>query len=62
MVEKFATGVVETSGAPWPCKYLRKFLKKFKTVLTEYYGAGGKLIREKNQKQKISWHCPFKNT
>ncbi len=26
----------------------------------EYSGAGGKLIPEKNQKQKISWHCPFK--
>ncbi len=26
----------------------------------EYYGAGGELIPEKNQKQKISWHCPFK--
>ncbi len=26
----------------------------------EYSGAGGKLICEKNQKQKISWHCPFK--
>ena len=26
----------------------------------EYLGAGGKLIHEKNQKQKISWHCPFK--
>jgi hypothetical protein len=26
----------------------------------EYSGAGGKLINEKNQKQKISWHCPFK--
>ncbi len=24
-----------------------------------YSGAGGKLINEKNQKQKISWHCPF---
>ncbi len=23
-------------------------------------GAGRKLIDEKNQKQKISWHCPFK--
>ncbi len=21
--------------------------------------AWGKLIQEKNQKQKISWHCPF---
>ncbi len=27
-----------------------------------YSGAGGKLIHEKNQKQKISWHCPFKGT
>ncbi len=25
----------------------------------EYSEAGGKLIHEKNQKQKISWHCPF---
>ncbi len=25
-----------------------------------YFGAGGKLIHEKNQKQKIAWHCPFK--
>ncbi len=30
-----------------------------KTVLMEYSGAGGKLIHEKNQKQKVSWHCPF---
>ncbi len=28
----------------------------------EYSRAGGKLIHEKNQKQKISWHCPFKDT
>ncbi len=28
----------------------------------EYSGAGEKLINEKNQKQKISWHCPFKNS
>jgi hypothetical protein len=25
----------------------------------EYSGAVGKLIHEKSQKQKISWHCPF---
>jgi hypothetical protein len=25
-----------------------------------YSGAKGKLIHEKNQKQQISWHCPFK--
>ncbi len=24
-----------------------------------YSGAWRKLIHEKNQKQKISWHCPF---
>jgi hypothetical protein len=26
-----------------------------------YSGAGGKLIDKKNQKQKISWHFPFKD-
>ena len=36
------------------CEYLREFSKKFKTVLMGYSGAGGKLIHEKNQKQKIS--------
>ncbi len=42
------------------CEYLREFSKKFEMILMEYSGAGGKLIHEKNQKQKISWHCPFK--
>ncbi len=42
------------------CAYLREFSKKFETVLKEYSVAGGKLIHEKNQKQKISWPCPFK--
>ncbi len=41
-------------------KYLREFSKKFETVLMGYSGAGGKLTHEKNQKQKILWHCPFK--
>jgi hypothetical protein len=50
MVEKFAAGVVDTL----PCEYLCKFSKKFETILREYSGAGGKLIHEKNQKQKIS--------
>ncbi len=36
------------------------FRKKFETVLMGYSVAGGKLIHEKNQKQKISWHYPFK--
>ncbi len=43
------------------CKYLREFSKKFEMVLMEYSGAGGKLIHEKNQKQKISLHFPFKS-
>jgi hypothetical protein len=30
------------------CEYLRKFSKKFETVLMGYSGAGGKLIDEKN--------------
>ncbi len=42
------------------CDYLREFSKKFETILLQYSGAGGKLIHQKNQKQKISWHCPFK--
>ena len=41
------------------CEYLREFSKKFETALMVYSGAWGKLIHEKNQKQKISWHCPF---
>ncbi len=44
------------------CEYLREFSKKFATVLMEYSGAGGKLIHGKNQKHKISWHCPFKES
>ncbi len=41
------------------CEYLREFSKKFEMALKEYSGAWGKLIYEKNQKSKISWHCPF---
>ncbi len=32
----------------------------FETTLMVYLGAWGKLIHEKKQKSKISWHCPFK--
>jgi hypothetical protein len=35
------------------CEYIRKFSKKFETVLMGYSVAGRKLIHEKNQKQKI---------
>ncbi len=42
------------------CKYLREFSKKFEMILMLLSGAWGKVIHEKNLKQKISWHCPFK--
>ncbi len=42
------------------CEYLREFSKKFETALMVYSGAWGKLNHEKNQNQKISWHCPSK--
>ncbi len=41
----------DTGGKPWAVN-IREFSKKFETVLMEYSGAGGKLILEKNQKQK----------
>ncbi len=40
-------------------EYLREFLKKFEMILMLLSGAWGKVIHEKNLKQKISWHCPF---
>ncbi len=49
---KFASGVVETGGAPWFANISENLKKKFETVLLGYSGAGGKLIHEKNQKQK----------
>jgi hypothetical protein len=42
------------------CEYLREFSKKFEMALLVYSGAWRKLIHEKKQKSKISWHCPFK--
>ena len=57
---KFASGVVDTGGQPWAANISENFLKKFETALKVYSGAWGKLIHEKNHKQKISWHCPFK--
>ena len=51
---KFAIGVVDTGGAPLLANISANFRKKFETVLMGYSGAGGKLIHEKNQKQKIS--------
>jgi hypothetical protein len=53
LVANFAAGV----GYRWCtfiCEYLCEFSRKFKTVLLGYSGAGGKLIHDENQKQKIS--------
>ncbi len=37
------------------------FLKKIEMILILISGAWGKeIFQEKNLKQKISWHCPFK--
>jgi hypothetical protein len=36
------------------CEYLRKFLKKFRMILMLLSWAWGKVIHEKNLKQKIS--------
>ncbi len=71
LVAKFAAGVVDNRRqichrccwyrwSTLSCEYLREFSKKFETALMVYSGPWGKLIHEKNQKQKISWHCPFK--
>ncbi len=73
---KFATGVNNTrrTGGKicrrcrWHrwctliCEYLCKFSKKFEMILILLSGAWGwgKVIHDKNLKQKISWHCPFK--
>ncbi len=64
LVAKFATGVVETGGNLPPVSLIPvvhldlrispRIFQKFETVLMRNSGAGGKLIDEKNQKQKIS--------
>ncbi len=67
---KFAAGVVDTGGNLPPvsltlvanlpplctltCEYLREFSKKFEIILMLLSGAWGKMIHEKNLKQKIS--------
>jgi hypothetical protein len=49
----------ELEGKKLSICYLYYPTKKFETVLMGYSGALGKLIHEKNQKSKISWHCLF---
>ncbi len=59
---KFAAGVNDTGGAPWLANISANFRKKFEMILMLFSGAWGKVIHEKNLKQKISWHCPFNMT
>jgi hypothetical protein len=66
LLAKFAAGVVDTGGNLPPvanfrhrwcaltCENLREFLKKFEMILMLISGAWGKVIHEKNLKQKIS--------
>jgi hypothetical protein len=52
---KFAPGVIDTGGAPLLANISVNFRKNLKRSLCDRYSwAGGKLIHEKNQKQKIS--------
>jgi len=57
---KFGSDAVDTGRAPWLANIPANFLKKFEMTLMLFSGAWGKMIPEKNLKQKISWHCPFK--
>ncbi len=60
LVAKFATGVVDTGGAPL-LEYLREFSKKFEMVLMVYSRAGGELILEKTRRKKSRDTVPLIN-
>ncbi len=49
---------VDTSGSPW-LQISQQIFEKFETTLKFFSGAWGKVIHDKNLKQK-PWHCPFK--
>ncbi len=59
LAAKFATGVVDTSGAPWLANISTNFCKKFERVQMGYSGAGGNWFMKKKTEAKISWHCPI---
>ncbi len=58
--DKFATGVVDTGGATWLPNISANFRKNSKWSKWNPLELGGNWFMKKNQKQKISWHCPFK--
>ncbi len=64
---KFATGIFDTGGAPWLANISANFRKKFELILMLFSEAWGKVIHEKNLKQKsrdtvpsntnLVWYC-----
>ncbi len=65
--QQFNTGVTGGNVCHWcqqhrGCCWYRwcTLTCEYETFLMGYSGAGGQLIHEKNQKQKIPWHCLFK--
>ncbi len=54
ILAKFATSVIDTSGAPWLANISANFWKDPNVIIRGL----GEVIHEKNLKQKISWHCP----
>jgi hypothetical protein len=62
-VAKFAAGLIDTSLIPVVNLHLQispRILEKFEMTLMSFLGAWGKMINEKNLKQKISLHYPLK--
>ncbi len=49
----------DTGGAPWFANISTCFWTKFRMILMLFSEDWGKMIHEKNLKQKISWHCPL---
>jgi hypothetical protein len=54
------TSVADTGGASWLANISANVRKNFKWSQWDTLGLGGNWFMKKNQKLKISWHCPFK--
>jgi hypothetical protein len=52
--------MVDTGGKPWAMNISANFWKNSKRPQWYTQGLGGNWFMKKNQKSKISWHCPFK--
>jgi hypothetical protein len=59
LVGKFAAGVIDTGGETWLANTFGNFRKTWNDPIV-ILKAWGKMIHEKNLKQKILWHCPIK--